>query len=190
MDSRFESLFPLKAQGMIWRPLQEKESEFHKKIVYWRNHPSTMACFYSSVPLTLETHMEVFREITSNPTEIYLGIFTDEEFPQFIGTVGLVHIDLKNRRAEYGRLVLDHERPVGSLARAVRGKNIDAVIVDLAFNQMRLHRLYAEVLANNPKVVKMHLLMGFQEEGLLKQHVLKDGEWQDVVIIGKVNPNE
>jgi len=190
MDSRFKSFFPLRTQGMIWRPLAEDEVELHKKIISWRNYPSTMACFYSSTLLTFESHMEVFREITANPKEIYLGIFTDEESPQFVGTVGLVDIDMQHRHAEFARMVLDHERPVGSMARGIRGKNIDLGLIDLAFNKLHLHKLYAEILATNPKVVKLHQVVGFQIEGILKQHIWKDNQWQDVVLVGIVNPDE
>jgi RimJ/RimL family protein N-acetyltransferase len=49
------------------------------------------------------------------------------------------------------------------------------------FEELGLEKLCCEVLASNDGVVKMHQRYGFQVDGVLRRHVIKNGERVDVV---------
>lgn len=46
------------------------------------------------------------------------------------------------------------------------------------------HQRWLESLRGNPAVINMHLKFGFQQEGLRRQNILKDGQRIDVVLLG------
>jgi UDP-4-amino-4,6-dideoxy-N-acetyl-beta-L-altrosamine N-acetyltransferase len=57
----------------------------------------------------------------------------------------------------------------------------------LAFDTVELHSLKLEVIEENERSVDFYMKIGFKEEGLLKEFVLKDGKWLNVIIMGILN---
>ena len=49
---------------------------------------------------------------------------------------------------------------------------------------MGLNKLWCEVLVSNEPVWRLHQSYGFQREALYRQHVMKTGQYQDVVGLG------
>jgi RimJ/RimL family protein N-acetyltransferase len=70
----------------------------------------------------------------------------------------------------------------------VRGKSLGALVevmvLDIVFGQMGLTKLWCEVLSNNTAVLRLHQKFGFQQEALLRCHVIKGGDRLDVVGLG------
>ena len=52
------------------------------------------------------------------------------------------------------------------------------------FKALGLRKLWCEVLASNEPVWKLHQKFGFQREALLRAHVIKGGQPQDVIGLG------
>lgn len=63
-------------------------------------------------------------------------------------------------------------------------------LIQFAFDNVGLHRVYARHFACNPASGRVMQKAGMSFEGTLKQHILKDGEYQDIVCYGVLNPNE
>lgn len=55
-------------------------------------------------------------------------------------------------------------------------------IVDLAFTQLKLHRLEAGISKDNRRSLRMVKSLGFRKEGLSKRRLLINGVWTDLVI--------
>ena len=64
---------------------------------------------------------------------------------------------------------------------ARRGHMAEAVglVLDFAFDDLRLHRVEAACLVHNEASSKLLLKLGFSEEGLARQYLCIDGRWQD-----------
>lgn len=62
-----------------------------------------------------------------------------------------------------------------------RGHMAEAVglVLDYAFDELRLHRIEAACLVHNDPSSRLLLKLGFTEEGLARQHLCIDGRWQD-----------
>jgi RimJ/RimL family protein N-acetyltransferase len=58
-------------------------------------------------------------------------------------------------------------------------------LTDLWFDNFSLHRISAEVFANNPASVRVLEKAGFLFEGRLKKNVIKDGELLDSLLYAK-----
>lgn len=63
------------------------------------------------------------------------------------------------------------------------------LVIDYAFNTLKLHRLNAACLIANIASINLLLKLGFQEEGLAKKYLKINGKWQDHRLFGLINPN-
>ncbi len=57
-------------------------------------------------------------------------------------------------------------------------------VVDWAFDNFGLNRIYARYDVNNPASGRVMQKLGMQSEGILRQHVLKDGVYCDMAYYG------
>ena len=83
-------------------------------------------------------------------------------------------IDWNSRRAELHIFIGEpacRGRGLGDCQTAVR-------LVDYAFNQLGLRRIYLEVLAENASAIRVYEKCGFKVEGTLRRHVFKDGKFK------------
>lgn len=107
---------------------------------------------------------------------VYWALRTIED-ARFVGVCDLSEIDRRHKRAEVGFL----------LGRDAWGQ-------DYAFEAMRAVQAYAATLGLRRLVARTHLgnrrsdslleKLGFVEEGLLRGHVLRDGERRDCRLFG------
>jgi RimJ/RimL family protein N-acetyltransferase len=72
--------------------------------------------------------------------------------------------------------------------KGIISKAIDQ-IVNLAFNEYKLLRVYAEVFSNNPASARVLEKNGFNQEARLKSAVIKDNQIIDLLIFSKINAN-
>jgi ribosomal-protein-alanine N-acetyltransferase len=96
-----------------------------------------------------------------------------------IGAFGLHHWDRFHRRAEAGY----------GLARAYWGQGIGSealrAIIQFGYDQMNLNRIYARTIADNHESVRLLERLGFQLEGIQREHSWEeDGTFHDSAIYG------
>lgn len=58
------------------------------------------------------------------------------------------------------------------------------MLLEFAFGELRLHRLAADVDPRNGPSIRALERLGFQREGLLRQHYRVQGERQDGIVYG------
>ena len=75
---------------------------------------------------------------------------------------------------------------IGSAEARGRGAGRAAQVLglDRAFGELGLHKVFAEVMADNDAALKAQAAAGFRREGYLRGHVLKNGQPRDVVLLG------
>ncbi len=61
-------------------------------------------------------------------------------------------------------------------------------MIDFAFIEKNLHRVYARYFKSNPASGRVMEKAGMTKEGVLKDHVYKEGAFEDLVYYGMVNP--
>ncbi|MBQ8082163.1 MAG: GNAT family N-acetyltransferase [Clostridia bacterium] len=93
----------------------------------------------------------------------------------FIGRCGFTRVDWKNRLAEIGILIGDG---------AFRGKGFGSDAVDtlcrFGFEELNLHKIKASVFSFNEAAIRAYQKCGFQEEGILKAELFREGKYHDV----------
>jgi diamine N-acetyltransferase len=101
--------------------------------------------------------------------------------PLLIKTIGFVDFfdyDVINRKAGVGILIGDYEERRKGYAREA----ID-LFVHYAFNTLNIHQIYCHIEMSNEGSVKLFERAGFNRCGLLKDWILYNGQWHDVLIM-------
>lgn len=94
----------------------------------------------------------------------------------YLGNIGLHGIDYISGVAELG-IVIGRKEQWG------KGYGPDAIrtLLDFAFRDLRLRKIFLRVLGNNIRAQKCYSKIGFKEVGRLKAHQLKDGNFEDLI---------
>jgi len=96
-----------------------------------------------------------------------------------IGLVNLDGLDFTNSHAEIGiALTKTSCRGQGLAAEALN------LMIQYAFAELGLHRIWARIIEGNTASVRLFRKLGFQPEGRLRQHVLRQGQFRDMMIYG------
>ncbi|MDQ7024323.1 MAG: GNAT family protein [Anaerolineae bacterium] len=94
----------------------------------------------------------------------------------FVGSTGL---HLWNREAHYAQIGCDIAHKFWGNG---YGQEAMREIIDFGWNQMKLNRIEAEIVMGNQASIHVMKKLGFQQEGVLRQRLLKGGKFYDVLI--------
>jgi UDP-4-amino-4,6-dideoxy-N-acetyl-beta-L-altrosamine N-acetyltransferase len=153
------------------RPMQESDLPV---VLEWRNSERIRNISYSDHVITLEEHRAWFSRTADSPNSRHL-VFTYRNKPA--GVVNITEIDRKNDRCVWGFYVGPTDLPKGT------GSIMGVLALDYIFSQLGIRKVVGEAFAFNDESVRFHTRLGFVEEGRLKEHVLKNGAFQDVVVM-------
>lgn len=155
------------------RRLTENELEL---LMNWRMRDDINSMMFNSVKLTMEDQIRWFNKIKDSDTEIRWIIWNDEK-P--IGSLYFTNIDKNNQRCESGWFVAEK-----------KGMDFQTIIAlqrnsyDYAFDTLGLNRVYGLVIDDNKALLKLLNICGINTEGIMKEHIIKDGKKHDVYIVG------
>ncbi len=165
----------LYGRRVILRPIEATDQP---QIVAWRNQPYVLAGLFSYRPTSLAEQERWFASYLGREDEI-LFIIELKQDRTAIGTVGLTKIDFRNRKAELGRLLIGNRDYLG------QGYATEAVLLLLgyAFDELNLHRVYLEVIADNEPAIRVYTRCHFSVEGRCRDAHFSGGRFHDVLIM-------
>lgn len=144
-------------------------------VVRWRSDPVVQSQLFSERAPTLKEHGRWFAGLGENRKELI--ILAEGQLP--IGTAGLSRIDRDNASAEYGILIGERNYRGRGYATAASGE-----LFRIAFEELRLKRLYLRVFEDNERAICLYLKLGFQRESVVCEPVWKKGVWRNVISMG------
>ena len=143
----------------------------------WRNEPQIYECFYEHEPLSLAMQRRWFDGFLQRNDEKFWIAETIKK-PRPIGTICLTHIDVRNRKAELGRVLI----APAAFRGGGYGRELCELALRYAFEHLNLHRVYLDVFADNAAAVTLYRRLGFVEEGRLRRHIYAQGQYRDVLV--------
>ena len=146
------------------------------RVLAWRNSPDVAAYMYSDHQIGQLEHDRWFEGALTAADRRYWIIELDGE-P--VGLANLARIDPTAQRCEWAYYLGEPSTRGRGL-----GSRIEYIVLWHVFETLGLNKLWCEVLAGNDAVWKLHQSFGFVREALYRQHVFKDGRFQDVVGLG------
>lgn len=130
-------------------------------------------------PYSLEDARFWIKQSLEDDPERSFAIANSEEI---IGGIGLVfQEDVHRYSAELGYWLAEPYWGLGIMTEAVKA------LTEYAFNQFQLIRIYAGPFSRNHASQRVLEKAGFSREGMLKNHVFKDGKILHQVLYGKYN---
>jgi len=165
------------------RPITEKDGA---NIVKWRNSEKVHKHCMTKTPITLESHMQYYREKVLTGRNIQFIVERVEEdlglaaYP--IATIYLKDVDYENHRCELCVFTSsDIEWESESQIMATK------MVLEKAFKEYGMHKVYSRVFYNEG--IEMLKSAGFSIESVLKSEVLIDGEYHDIYRMSIFNPD-
>jgi len=147
----------------------------------WFENLDNLAIFdrRSPLPLNADATLAGWREALeeSEPRACYWFTIDDKK-NRAVGVAGLQEINLVHGDGVLPIYLSDPVRRRGIGVRAA------AMLLDLAFDQLRLTRVTSFFRADNVASRRMTGLVGFREEGRMRQAWFADGKRFDIVAIG------
>lgn len=151
---------------MKLRKLQEKDAQ---GMLEWMHNPNvTKGLQKDFAHMTIE-HCRSFIQSAQDTTEdMHMAICDDQDVYQ--GTVSLKHIDLTNKNAEYAI----------SMRTSAQGKGFASYgtkeILRIAFEELKLNKVYLNVLSDNTRAIRFYEKMHFQKEAVFERHIVQESE--------------
>lgn len=117
-------------------------------------------------------------KMLNNSNQIYCGICCSEN-GEMIGYTSLINIDFVNRNAFWGGILIGNEnaRSKGYASKAA------FLLMKHAFFELGLLKVYGEWLVENKVSTFMSKMIGFRQEGILRNHIYKNNAFHDVLIM-------
>jgi RimJ/RimL family protein N-acetyltransferase len=157
-----------------------RQNDVNENYYKWMNDNEitrhTESRFY---PYSMEQLLSYVGSLDGKREAVFLAI-VDKTSGQHIGNIKLGNIDWIHRRADIGVIIGDKKCwGKGYASEAI------ALISEHAFRKLNLHKVWAGCYANNDGSIKAFKKAGFNEEGVQRRHYYCDGDYIDVVLLGK-----
>lgn len=166
------------------RPITENDAAH---IVKWRNSGKVLKHCMTRTPITLESHMQYYRDKVLTGKNIQFIVERVEEelglaaYP--IATIYLKDVDRENHRCELCVFTSsDIEWEMEGQVLATK------MLIEKAFNEYGMHKVYSRVFYNEG--IEILKAAGFSLESVLKEEVFMDGKYQDIYRLCIFNPNK
>lgn len=168
--------------------LRKMEYSDTENIVKWRNSDFVRNNFIYQALFTRESHENWIHTMveTGKVDQLIICLKDDSEGEGIpVGSVYIRDIDWNHNKAEYGIFIGEA---------SARGKGVGsqaaALMIEYCFKQLRLHRLFLRVFADNKQAIRSYEKAGFVQEAYLKDDVKIQGKYRDIVLMGILNPED
>jgi RimJ/RimL family protein N-acetyltransferase len=147
----------------------------------WRNDPDLIETLGTGFNyISEEVDKNWYADYLANRDKsVRLAILADNKY---VGNVNLTQINNIHRSAEFSILIGDSN---------FRGKGIglhsSLKILDHGFKNLGLQRIWLSVLTSNEAAFNLYKKMGFEEEGVLRKAIFKNGNFHNLKIMSLLN---
>jgi len=162
----------LARKDCILRPVEERDLEL---LLAWRNSERIRSNMYTDHVITREEHLRWFERLQSEQLALSL-VFEISGKP--VGIVNVSRMDRVNNTCHWGFYLGETDAPRGC------GTIMGILGLEYLFEKLNIRKVIGEAFAFNQASIAFHEKLGFSREGHFRRHVLKNGDYQDVLVFG------
>lgn len=152
------------------RKLEEKDIP---GMLEWMHDPEINRWFrFDAANMTEEKARDFIQKSFTESSRHYA---ISDETGEYFGTASIEEIDHENGHALFA--ITLRSRAIGTGA----GSAATQMILQIAFGELGLQRVYSNILADNIRSRKLVERNGFRYEGCFRSHLKLRGEWRDLV---------
>lgn len=153
------------------RPLLKEDLQ---ELVVWINDPEITQFLKATYPLSHHHEEKWYEKVMQSKGEDVTFVIALQETHELVGIMGLHKINQLHQRACTGSVLGKKFWGLGY------GTEAKMLVLEYAFNTLNLRKICSEVYATNPRSKRCLEKCGYREEGVLKEHVFKNGSFVDV----------
>lgn len=146
----------------------------HIELIYkWRNQDFIRKVMYQSNKLEWDNHVEWIHSVFQDDKR-FLKVLYYDDVPY-----GIANFHITDNQAsvgQWGFYIAEKNAPKGM------GKILAYKMLCYLFDEIKVRKICAEVLAFNEISLNFHEKIGFTQEGVLRQHILKENQHHDVYL--------
>ena len=155
------------------RKLEEKDVEY---MLEWMHDPEVTKNFQADfLSMTKERVLNFVQNSFSEETQHFAFVNEQDEY---LGTISLKHISEDSHNAEYAIVTRVCAQGTGAAKKATYE------LLEYAFEELKLHKVYLNVIATNERARALYEKCGFKYEGLAREHFYIQGEYRDMCWYG------
>ena len=143
-------------------------------VMNWRMSEHVTEYMNTDPVLTLE-NQKCWYDMLVASDQMYYWIVEVDGVP--CGVINLSDIDRSNKRCGWGYYVA-----VKKLRSFELAASLEMSLYDYAFDVLGLNKVSGDTFCENRASVEMHKLCGCETEGILKEHIYKNGKYYDVYV--------
>jgi len=146
-------------------------------ILKWVNNPDIVGniATFSGKPFTRADELAYVQHMMASDSDRVFSVLRAGD-GDYLGQVGIHQI---HRRSSVARLACI----IGSRDEMGKGYGTAAIarVLDVAFNQEKLHKVWLMVFETNVRALRVYTRIGFVTEGTLREEYFHEGAWHNMV---------
>jgi RimJ/RimL family protein N-acetyltransferase len=172
MKTKYQVVF-LRGKKTILRPVEESDLPL---ITKWINDRKVTRFLKTRYPVMFSGEKKWFEGLADRKEDVVMVITTLRGKP--IGMMGIHRINLIDGTGTTGAFI-------GEKSYWSKGFGTDAKmqLLEYCFNTLNLRKIMSKVYAFNARSLAYSKHCGYKVEGVLKQHVFREGKYHDVIIL-------
>lgn len=171
--------FVIKGQQIYLRPITAEDTEM---TVRWRNKPEVVQNFIYRKPVSREDHENwLANKVFKGLVHQFIVCRNEDDMP--LGSAYLQNFEEENKKVEWG-LFLGEEQAYNKGI----GTEVSGLVLNYAFTVLGMHKVVSRVLAKNKACIRMNEKAGCVQEAYLKDELFLDGQYEDLLLFGILNP--
>lgn len=157
------------------RPLKALSSQQVEQVRLLRNLPEISDMMINNHCISRQEHQAWYDRMVQTGEPYFYGVFYDD---RLVGTAALQNYDPAHARSSWA-IYLDPKVQGSGI-----GSALEFAMLELFFQQLKGQKLSCEVLETNESALSFYQNFGFQEEGFLREHVLRDDKRIGLHLLG------
>ncbi|USK69965.1 GNAT family N-acetyltransferase [Peribacillus asahii] len=153
------------------------------KLLEWRNQPEFRLFFREYRELSAENQLQWYEKLVLNDVNTRMFAIVELKTGELIGACGLCYIDWVNRNADFSIYIGKDNLYIDD----VLAVDAARIMEKYGFEELNLHRLWAEIYSIDEKKKIFFNNLNFEQEGHFKETHWTQGQWVDSLFYGKLN---
>jgi ribosomal-protein-alanine N-acetyltransferase len=159
------------------RPVRDSDQQ---KVFEGFSHPQVTKYFDITYPTFESTVVQMEWYKTNREKQIGYAWVVENEEQDFMGIFSLYQINKQHKRCELGYWLFPQYWQKGYASLAIQA------LLTFASENLKLHRIAAEIEPENTDSLKLLAKLGFEREAMLKDFEFKNGQFNSLEIWAKL----